>query len=60
MAAESIDRLGRITTEPAPQEVGRQAEQTKAAEKVVVTGQVTNPEDTAKASAVDRDHGGGS
>jgi membrane protein len=60
MAAESIDRLGRITTEPAPQDVGRRAEQTTAAEKVVVTGQVTNPEDTAKASAANRDHGGGS
>ena len=60
MAAESIGLLGRIMTEPAPWQVGRQAEQTKAVEKAVVTGQVTNPEDTAKASAVDRDHGGGS
>jgi hypothetical protein len=56
MAPESIDRLGKITTEPAPQE----AERTKAAEKAVAMGKVTNPEEAAIASAADRERGGGS
>jgi hypothetical protein len=38
MAPESIDRLGKITTEPAPQEAGPEAERTKAAEKDVAMG----------------------
>jgi len=60
MAPESIDRLGKITTEPAPQEAGPEAERTKAAQKAVAMGKVTNPEETAIASAADRERGGGS
>jgi hypothetical protein len=58
MANRSIEELGKITTEPSPQETGPQAERTKAAEKAVAMGQVTNPEEAAKASAADRDRGG--
>jgi hypothetical protein len=57
MAPESIDRLGKITTEPAPQEVGPDAERTKAAEKAVAMGKVKYPQEAAIASAADRDHG---
>jgi hypothetical protein len=58
MAPENIDRLRKITTEPAPQEVGPEAEKTRAAEKSVAMGKVTSPEDAAAASAADRDRGG--
>ena len=58
MAPESIDRLGKITTEPAPQEAGPEAERNKAAEKAVAMGKVTNPEEAAIASAADRERGG--
>jgi hypothetical protein len=57
MAPESIDRLGKITTEPAPQEVGPDAERTKAAEKAVAMGKVKDPQEAAIASAADRDRG---
>lgn len=60
MPDRSIDHLGRITTEPAPQEKGPDAEKTKAAEKAVAMGQVTDPEEAARASAADRDRGGAS
>ena len=60
MPDRSINHLANITTEPAPQEKGPDAEQTKAAEKAVAMGQVTDPEQAAKASAADRDRGGAS
>jgi len=57
MADRSIEQLGKITTEPAPQEKGPQAKETKAAEKAAAMGQVTDPEQAAKVSAADRDRG---
>ena len=60
MDPESIDRLGKITTEPTRREADPEAERTKAAEKAVATGKVTNPKEAAIASAADRERGGGS
>jgi hypothetical protein len=60
MPDRSINHLANITTEPAPQEKGPDAEEIKAAEKAVAMGQVTDPEQAAKASAADRDRGGAS
>jgi hypothetical protein len=57
MPDRSIDHLAKITTKPAPQETGSEAEKTKAAEKAVAMGQVTDPEQAAVASAADRDRG---
>lgn len=57
MTDRSIEHLGKITTEPAPQEKGRQARRTKAAEKAVATGGVSDPRDAATASAADHDRG---
>ena len=57
MADRSIDHLGKITTEPAPQEKGPEADKVKAAEKAVAMGKVTDPQ---QASAADRDRGGSS
>ncbi|HYE49085.1 MAG TPA: hypothetical protein VEB20_05815 [Azospirillaceae bacterium] len=56
---ERLDRLTRITTEPAPQETGEEAEATKAAQKAVAMGRADDPETAARASAADRDRGGG-
>jgi hypothetical protein len=57
MAPENIDHLRKITTEPAPQETGPDAERTKAAEKAVAMGKVKDPQEAAIASAADRDRG---
>jgi hypothetical protein len=57
MAPENIDHLGKITTEPAPQETGPDAERTKAAEKAVAMGKVKDAQEAAVASAADRDRG---
>jgi hypothetical protein len=53
MPDRSINHLAKITTEPASQEKGPDAEEIKAAEKAVAMGQVTDPEQAAKASAAD-------
>ncbi|HEV7368461.1 hypothetical protein [Arenibaculum sp.] len=60
MADRDMKHLGRITTEPAPEETGADAGKTKAAEKAVAMGKVEKPEDAARASAADahRDRGG--
>lgn len=57
MTDRSIEHLEKITTEPAPQETGKQASRTKAAEKAVAMGEVADPRDAATASAADRDRG---
>ena len=59
MADRDMEHMRKITTEPAPQETGKGASRTKAAEKAVATGKVEDPRDAARASAADRVRGGG-
>ncbi|HYC04724.1 MAG TPA: hypothetical protein VED40_15630 [Azospirillaceae bacterium] len=58
MADKRMERMTHITTEPAPQETGKEAEATKAAEKAAAMGKITDPEQAARVSAADRDRGG--